>query len=469
MRSLDDITRYIVEVVAGAESYRNAAFKGLSGEEMRFLEEEALRVISEGDASPEINERLLKIAAKVDYHALFKAMAEGSRLITPEAITALRQIKVHSLQRSPVIPTDVVSGDVIDIIETRFGRIVIGGPGKTHYKGNTFVIIDFGGDDLYENNAGASTPEYPFSIVIDLAGNDRYITRTNLSQGAGFMGMGILAEIQGDDVYVSNKFSQGAGIFGGGILIDIDGDDRYAADSYTEGAGIFGIGMLLDTKGNDSYEAHKASQGFASVKGFGALVDISGNDFYLAGNKYPDDRDPDHATKSLSQGFAIGMRPYDSPAGASGGIGVLIDKEGNDKYIGDYFSQGASYWYALGILHDMKGNDTYIAGRYAQGAGIHISAACLIDESGDDSYTVTFGVSQGMGHDFGIGVLSDFYGNDTYKGGALSLGAATCGGIGVLYDKDGQDTYLTDNGGRSIVSPDDSCEARGFGILMNGK
>ena len=469
MRSLDDITRYIVEVVAGAESYRNAAFKGLSGEEMRFLEEEALRVISEGDASPEINERLLKIAAKVDYHALFKAMAEVSRLITPEAITALRQIKVHSLQRSPVIPTDVVSGDVIDIIETRFGRIVIGGPGKTHYKGNTFVIIDFGGDDLYENNAGASTPEYPFSIVIDLAGNDRYITRTNLSQGAGFMGMGILAEIQGDDVYVSNKFSQGAGIFGGGILIDIDGDDRYAADSYTEGAGIFGIGMLLDTKGNDSYEAHKASQGFASVKGFGALVDISGNDFYLAGNKYPDDRDPDHATKSLSQGFAIGMRPYDSPAGASGGIGVLIDKEGNDKYIGDYFSQGASYWYALGILHDMKGNDTYIAGRYAQGAGIHISAACLIDEKGDDSYTVTFGVSQGMGHDFGIGVLSDFYGNDTYKGGALSLGAATCGGIGVLYDKDGQDTYLTDNGGRSIVSPDDSCEARGFGILMNGK
>jgi hypothetical protein len=305
--------------------------------------------------------------------------------------------------------------------------------------------------------------------VIDLAGDDKYIANGNLSQGAGFMGIGILADIQGDDLYISGNFSMGAGVFGGGILMDLDGDDVFIADSYTEGAGIFGIGLLLNTRGNDIYESRRASQGFASVKGFGALVDLRGEDTYIAGGKYPDHRDPDHSTKSLSQGFAIGIRPYESPVGASGGIGVLIDKEGNDKYIADYFSQGSSYWYALGILHDVKGDDTYFAGRYSQGAGIHISAGSLIDETGNDSYMITYGVSQGIGHDFGIGVLADFYGDDTYKGGVLSQGAATCGSLGVLYDEDGRDSFITSGKANDAGRGDDSCRARGFGIVMNGK
>ena len=129
------------------------------------------------------------------------------------------------------------------MIETEFGRIIVGGPGRTHYKGNTFMIIDPGGDDIYENNAGASTPELHFSIVIDLAGDDKYITKANLSQGTGLMGTGILADIEGNDLYMGDKGSQGAGIFGGGILLDLDGDDRFIAESLAQGAGIFGAGL----------------------------------------------------------------------------------------------------------------------------------------------------------------------------------------------------------------------------------
>jgi hypothetical protein len=469
INSIDDVTRYMIEVFSDVESYRNAAFEELSEEEISFLEEETLGILSGNDATPEMDVRFLKVATKVDYQMLCKSIAEASRAISLEIIHALGEIEVKALKRHPDIPTDVVDGDVIEIIETKYGRIIIGGPGKTHYKVNAFTIIDFGGDDLYENNAGASTPEYPFSIVIDLAGDDKYIANGNLSQGAGFMGIGILADIQGDDLYISGNFSMGAGVFGGGILMDLDGDDVFIADSYTEGAGIFGIGLLLNTRGNDIYESRRASQGFASVKGFGALVDLRGEDTYIAGGKYPDHRDPEHSTKSLSQGFAIGIRPYESPVGASGGIGVLIDKEGDDKYIADYFSQGSSYWYALGILHDMKGDDTYFAGRYSQGAGIHISAGSLIDETGNDSYMITYGVSQGMGHDFGIGVLADFYGNDTYRGGVLSQGAATCGSLGILYDEDGRDAYFIHDGKESDGKGDYSCGARGFGMLMNDK
>ena len=238
---------------------------------------------------------------------------------------------------------------------------------------------------------------------------------------------------------------------------------------HAQGAGIFGIGMLVDVKGNDTYNAQRVSQGYGFIKGFGLLADLNGNDLYLAGGKYPDHRDPEHATLSMSQGYATGMRPITSQVGASGGIGLLIDRDGDDKYWGDYFSQGSSYWYSLGILHDMVGNDTYIAGRYAQGAGIHTSVGTLIDEKGDDFYMVTFGVSQGVGHDFGIGVLADFSGSNTYRGGVLSQGAVTCGSIGILYDTNDNNSFFRNGNEKDASSEDDSCGAKGFGILMNGK
>lgn len=469
MGSLDGILSYITETISRAEHYRQESFKGLSGEDRKFLEEKVLGILSEDKEAPELQERLLEIAGKVDFAMLLRSVVEASKAVSPQVIEALKELNPGAIKRHNTVSPDVAEGDVLDMIDSGFGRIFIGGPGSTRYMGNAFMIIDFGGDDVYENNAGGSTIGYPFSITIDLAGNDRYITRENISQGAGFMGTGILADILGNDLYMADRVSQGAGILGGGILLDLHGDDIYMADAVAEGAGIFGIGMLLDMQGNDTYESHVKSQGFASVRGFGALIDLEGGDLYLAGGKYPDYREPGYSTLSLSQGFAIGIRPNESEAGASGGIGLLIDKDGNDKYIGDYFSQGASYWYSLGILHDMSGDDAYIAGRYAQGAGIHTSAGILIDERGKDSYTVTFGVSQGAGHDYGTGVLADFDGDNTFKGGVLSRGAATCGSIGILYDKYGKESSLSDSGGQEGGNGEAPCGAPGFGILMNSK
>lgn len=464
--SLNAFIDYVTAKITRAETMRKMAFKDLSEDDISFIGNESVNVVLNDEVTAEVKERLLKIAAKVDYQMLFNSMAEASDIVSTETINALRKLEINGKKKLRDIPTNIVKGDVVDIIETQFGNIIVGGAGRTHYIGNAFMIIDAGGDDIYENNAGASTMELHFSFVIDLAGNDKYITKANLAQGTGFMGTGILADMQGDDIYMGDRGAQGAGIFGGGILIDLDGDDRFIAESLAQGAGVFGIGMLINKGGNDIYNAGMASQGFATVKGFGVLTDLTGNDYYLAGGRNPDHRDPEHSTTSFSQGFAIGIRPSDMPVGASGGIGALIDKEGDDQYFGDYFAQGASYWYSLGILHDISGDDTYIAGRYAQGAGIHTSAGALIDEEGKDSYLVTFGVSQGMGHDFGVGVLADSNGNNMYKGGTLSLGAATCGGIGILYDRDSMDSLISERG-QSAETPDDSCGAHGFGILLD--
>jgi len=471
LRSRDDLVDFITEVAVRAEEYREAALAGLSGDELRFLEERSLEVLSDdGDEDESDDEellKLLKIAAKIDYPKLFAAAAETARLVSPEVIASLKRLDVERLKRNPSIPDDAGDGDIIDVVETRFGRIVIGGAGTARYSGNAFVIIDFGGDDLYDGGDAAAAGKGPMSVVIDIAGNDSYIGRNNLSQGTALLGTGIVMDMSGNDTYISESFSQGCAVFGVGLLIDLEGDDHYSAASYGQGAGVFGIGMVLEGGGNDTYEAERLSQGYASVKGFGALVDRAGSDYYSAGGRYPDHREPEVSTQSLSQGFATGLRPYTSPVGAPGGIGALVDGSGDDTYMGDYFAQGSSYWYSLGILHDMSGNDRYIAGRYAQGAGIHVSAGTLIDESGDDTYLVTFGVSQGVGHDFGVGVLADFGGNDLYRGGLLSQGAATCGSVGVLYDGSGEDAYFTHNA-MDAGKRDYSCGVSGYGLRVRG-
>ncbi|MFQ5329031.1 MAG: PDZ domain-containing protein [Thermodesulfobacteriota bacterium] len=473
LRSKDDLVEFIVEVAARAKRYRAAALNKLTGDELDFLKAKSLEILSDDgddDSKEEADDeevlKLLKIARKIDYPKLFAAAAEAARLVSPEVIASLERLDVGSFKRNPSLQDDTGYGDIIDVVDTRFGTIVIGGAGTTHYRGEAFVIIDFGGDDLYEGG-GAVTGKGPMNVVIDLAGNDSYIRRTSLAQGAALLGTGIVMDMSGNDIYLAEGFSQGCGIFGVGLLIDMEGDDRYSAASYGEGAGFFGIGIVVDKGGDDTYEAERLSQGYASVKGLGAIVDIEGDDYYSAGGRYPDHREPDVATQSLSQGFATGLRPYTSQVGAPGGIGVLVDGSGDDTYVGDYFAQGSSYWYSLGILHDMSGNDRYMAGRYAQGAGIHVSAGLLIDEGGDDTYLVTFGVAQGVGHDFGVGVLADFSGDDFYRGGLLSQGAATCGSVGVLYDSNGEDAYLPhkkmDRGKR-----DDSCGAAGYGLRVMG-
>jgi hypothetical protein len=115
-----------------------------------------------------------------------------------------------------------------------------------------------------------------------------------------------------------------------------------------------------------------------------------------------------------------------------GGIGLLIDKKGDDVYLADYFAQGASYYYGLGILDDRAGDDRYLSGRYSQGAGIHNSIGVLIDRGGSDFYYASFGVGQGMGHDYGVGFLEDDAGENRFRGGSLVQGASTNGGLGIF-------------------------------------
>jgi hypothetical protein len=314
--------------------------------------------------------------------------------------------------------------------ETIGGKIAIGGWGENHYEGKYMFILDFGGDDQYLMDHNDS-----LQIIIDLSGNDKYIAREDHCLGSGFLGVGILYDGRGDDLYGAKNFSLGSGLFGIGVLIDESGNDTYYGDTHTQGAGTFGIGLLIDRGGNDEYKAALFGQAYAGVDGFGSIIEHDGNDTYYAGGKYKDFlRYEDHYI-SLSQGFAFGVRPR-----MSGGVAMLIDSAGHDTYISDIFGQGASYWYGLGALYDLSGNDKYLSFQYAQGSATHLTLAILMDKAGNDYY-FSKGVSQGCGHDLAAGYLIDYAGDDTYQAYDLSQAAGSANGTGMLIDYLGNDSY----------------------------
>jgi hypothetical protein len=73
---------------------------------------------------------------------------------------------------------------------------------------------------------------------------------------------------------------------------------------------------------------------------------------------------------------------------------------------------------------------------------VHMSAGILMDGEGDDNYLATYGVAQGCGHDYGIGMLLDNGGNDRYISGAIAQGAGNDNGIGVLSDNGGDNAFF---------------------------
>jgi len=353
----------------------------------------------------------------------------------------------------------VISPDTIIKLDTRLGPIFIGGTGPTHYTEDALLIIDLGGDDTYDCHAGAANGliDRPISIVIDLAGNDRYRSGS-LAQGAGVFGIGILVDCAGDDTYEGKHLCQGAGLFGVGILADYGGDDWYDCDIHGQGAGIFGVGILWNRNGDDRYVARQSSQGFGYTGGCGLLLDGAGNDIYYAGGKYSDhERLPEHYL-SCSQGFGYGMRPD-----ASGGVGILCDLAGNDVYTTDIYGQGVGYFYGLGMLLDAGGHDVYRCHQYGQGAGIHLATGILADWKGDDLY-VGHALVQGIGHDWSVGMLFDKEGNDKYAAESTAQGSALYNSTALLVDSAGNDLYASPVGSNTQAAGHDG-ERREYGSI----
>ncbi|MDP6600924.1 MAG: endonuclease/exonuclease/phosphatase family protein [Phycisphaerales bacterium] len=273
--------------------------------------------------------------------------------------------------------------------------------------------------------------------VFDTGGDDHYFAEDLV------IGDRLVVDLGGNDTYTgTDQQGPAAGLLGTWIIDDRSGDDRYGEEGgrFSTGAGAFGVGMIVDRSGSDVYAGTHWSIG-AAVYGAGIIMDLgSGNDRYNG--------------DFLTQGV-----------GGPRGFGLVFDEAGDDVYMADgptpsiydtpdvhaSFSQGMGFGYrkyaagGIGILFDNAGGDQYRAGEFSQGGAYYHGLGILRDMDGDDDYHGNR-YAQGFGVHQAFGVLVDDGGDDTYWAmTAADQGSAWDIAAGALLERGGDDSY-TANG-----------------------
>jgi len=438
------------QLLAGISSHLEAAPESTwSDAELATIRQQITTSLAWHQFEPSEGEAGYEAAKAATDEELYRLLSEYEPYLHLEhPLNALNFLLSRGEVGQDIFPTDVPLYH-----DTPHGRICIGTMGDDYYEGDYAVLIEPGGNDTYHNCRigaayGKTTPELGDGrlgyFVDDLGGGDDRYYAGSCSLGAAMGGVATFYDDGGSDYYSGKVYTQGAAGFGVGIMIDdsvepapqfdtAEGNDA-VIDECETGESEVDAHSLMD---NDYYTAWSNAQAFARPRGVALCINRRGNETYHAGGVYL------HAPlfadryQSFSQGFAIGERGIDW----AGGIAMLIDYSGNDKYLGDIYNQGVGYWYGAGLLWDGGGNDLYEMTQYGQGSGIHLAVGGLVDAGGHDSYIMHSGLGQGSSHDLAVSVLHDRGGNDRYHGNTTCNGGALTGSVGIFLDRAGNDTY----------------------------
>ena len=213
------------------------------------------------------------------------------------------------------------------------------------------------------------------------------------------------------------------------FILDLGGDDIYQLNK-TDAAQI-----IIDYHGDDTYIAREDYCLASGNFGLGVLIDKAGDDLYNAKN------------------FSLGSGLF--------GVGILVDESGHDIYIGDTHTQGAGT-FGAGILIDKSGNDDYRCALFGQAFAGPGGCGSIVDFNGNDNYFAGgkykdflryedhfLSLSQGFAFGFrprmsgGVALLIDSSGNDIYTSDIFGQGASYWYALGGLYDIAGNDKYLS--------------------------
>lgn len=395
------------------------------------------------EVDPALNEAVsigFALLPRIDRPLLLATARRAMRLTEPQFLADIGK-RLSKLRRDPKVALpEGFSGDILAIAgATERDRVVLGGPQKSTYAAPAALVIDVAGNDVYERAAVAERPGRLFSAVIDLRGDDVWKQRdSEFGPCASVAGIAILVDRAGKDSYTGKRLAQGASLGGFAFLFDREGNDKYVMEDYGQGCGVYGVGLAYDYSGNDPREAWAYAQGAALGVGLGACVDDSGDDSYLADLAWPDvygDSGPG-SFHGASQGYSTGIRPA-----VPGGVGVLIDRLGKDRYQSGNFSQGGAYYFAFGLMYDGGGDDENQGYRYSQGFGVHQAVGIRWDVAGNDKYLTKCAANLGSAWDEGIGFFLDDAGDDDYQMASLGLGGAANSAIAIFVDGDGADRY----------------------------
>jgi len=401
-------------------------------------------------------------------------MARVERQALAEGMRGLAAATERLAQTLPALAADV---QVAWLWPTPWGQVVIDttGANNTHVLHDPLLVVDAAGDDRYI--FASRSDRNRIAVVLDTAGDDRYEARTPGSDAAaGLLGFGVLWDAGGDDHYQGGWLAQAAAVMGAALLVDGGGNDRYDATGLAQGYALAGLAVLADLAGADRYAAATHAQGSAGPGAVALLFDAVGDDRYtllaepvvLRSSQMPD------RNASMGQGAGRGWQAEGLAAALPGGVGLLVDLAGDDRYSAQVFAQGAGYYFGVGVLLDGGGADRFEAAWYAQAAAAHAGAGVLINEgSGNDIYSASHSTSLGAAHDGALAYFQDMGGNDRYTLGDLGLGAAQDVSVAVFVDAAGDDGYVS--GGchvlglvrRSDQTAVPSPRARGLGLFLD--
>jgi hypothetical protein len=299
--------------------------------------------------------------------------------------------------------------------------------------------------------------------VIDMGGNDQY-EGDSCGVATGRAGIGILADLAGKDTYKLATGSGGVGLAGIGVLIDFAGDDVYTGSRCTQGSAIAGIGLLLDRAGDDRYTSFGFALGFGGPLGVGAVIDLDGDDSYQCGKKYPSGYNSTDAPGAKPGdanfqwdcfGMATGLgrrvfppSPESNPFQLAGGLGMILDLKGKDRYESSNFSQACGYFFGVGLKMDFAGDDEHRAARYGHASGAHFGMGLFADYAGNDTYSTTGPTYNGAcAWDHSVFLFVDAAGDDVYDTrGSSGVGRADIGSWAVFADLGGKDRYICPSG-----------------------
>jgi hypothetical protein len=320
--------------------------------------------------------------------------------------------------------------------------------------GTMAVLFDDGGDDVYTTRSGQGLSRSAcIGVLVDAAGDDAYAATSHAqgssraSTGAITPLAGILVDAAGSDMYTSGSNSQGSGdLLSTGILIDAAGSDSYEAGDFSQGSGgRGGAGVLIDdvaghlpvsvTTGDDA-DIDAGEDGFSlSPSGeVTVIVDTSeprkSSDTYVAADYSQGSSGVagglgillDNADQSISNGLpalsTFGASDWSQGASVESGIGLLVNRHGNDAYTADSGSQGAASGGLFGVLLDVSGRDDY--------------------ETTDTTTSQGYGASDpNAGAPVSLGVLADTDDRDRYTGFTVPAGNDRCtnkGAVGLTMD-----------------------------------
>lgn len=332
--------------------------------------------------------------------------------------------------------------------ETPWGTVLVDTTGQDnhHVIAHPYLVLDVGGNDDYALGEPGAPPRAGIKLLLDHGGNDRYRSRHPAADAsAAVLGYAVLWDTLGDDDHQGTWLAQGAALLGSAAHIDDAGHNHHRATGMAQGFAFGGQALLLGSPGDDVYLAQALSQASGGPQGVALLLEPAGQDRYHLGNEvlvWPSAQLPDR-NASMGQGTGFGTRAAGAWAAQPGGLALLLDAAGDDRYEGQVFAQGTGYGQGTGLLLDMGGHNRHRAAWYALGAAAHQGVGLMwAGGTGNDDYEVSHIMAMGAGHDEGVGVMVDAGGQDRLVLGDLGLGAANEGGHGVLLGLSADDRHL---------------------------